>query len=52
MININTFKDICGLGKIKTIELTAFTYDSEDDFIDNEYRGNSKATLIIVSFSL
>ena len=33
--------------EIKTIELTAFTYDSEDDFIDNEYRGNSKATLII-----
>ena len=33
--------------EIKTIELTAFTYDSEDDFLDNEYRGNSKATLII-----
>ena len=33
--------------EIKTIELTAFTYDSEDDFLNNEYRGNSKATLII-----
>ena len=32
---------------IKTIELTAFTYDSEDDFLDNEYRGNSKAKLLI-----
>ena len=25
--------------EIKTIELTAFTYDSEDDFLNNEYRG-------------
>ena len=33
--------------EIKSIELTAFTYDSEDDFLNNEYRGNSKATLII-----
>lgn len=33
--------------EIKSIELTAFTYDTEDDFLDNEYRGNSKATLII-----
>lgn len=33
--------------EIKTIELTAFTYDSEDDFLNNEYRGNSSATLII-----
>ncbi len=33
--------------EIKSIELTAFTYDSEDDFLDNEYRGNSKATLTI-----
>ena len=32
---------------IKTIELTAFTYDSEDDFLDNEYRGNSSSKLII-----
>ena len=32
---------------IKTIELTAFTYDTEDDFVNDEYRGNSKATLII-----
>lgn len=29
------------------IELTVFTYDSEDDFLDNEYRGNSKYTLNI-----
>ncbi len=32
---------------IKKIELTAFTYDSEDDFLDNEYRGNSYSKLII-----
>ena len=29
------------------IELTVFTYDSEDDFQDNEYRGNSKYTYTI-----
>lgn len=29
------------------IELTVFTYDSEDDFKDNEYRGNSSHTLTI-----
>ena len=29
------------------IELTVFTYDSEDDFLDNNYRGNSKYTLDI-----
>lgn len=29
------------------IELTVFTYDSEDDFLDNEYRGNSKYTYTI-----
>lgn len=29
------------------IKLTVFTYDSEDDFIDNEYRGNSKYTFTI-----
>lgn len=29
------------------IELTAFTYDTEDDFLDNEYRGNSKYTITI-----
>ena len=29
------------------IELTVFTYDSEDDFADNEYRGNSKYTYTI-----
>ena len=33
--------------EIKTIELTAFTYDSEDDFLNNEYRGNSYSNLII-----
>ena len=33
--------------EIKKIELTAFTYDSEDDFLNNEYRGNSKSTLTI-----
>lgn len=29
------------------IELTVFTYDSEDDFDNNEYRGNSSCTLKI-----
>lgn len=29
------------------IQFTVFTYDSEDDFLDNEYRGNSKYTLDI-----
>ena len=29
------------------IELTVFTYDTEDDFLDNEYRGNSKFTYTI-----
>ena len=33
--------------EITNIKLTAFTYDSEDDFLDNEYRGNSKYTLNI-----
>ena len=33
--------------EIKNIELTAFTYDSEDDFLDKEYRGNSSSKLII-----
>jgi len=29
------------------IELTVFTYDTEDDFLDNNYRGNSKYTINI-----
>ena len=29
------------------IQFTVFTYDSDDDFLDNEYRGNSKYTLNI-----
>lgn len=29
------------------ILLTVFTYDSDDDFLDNEYRGNSSSTLTI-----
>ena len=29
------------------IELTVFTYDSDDDFLNNEYRGNSKYTYTI-----
>ena len=33
--------------EITNIRLTAFTYDSEDDFLNNEYRGNSKYTLNI-----
>jgi hypothetical protein len=37
-----------GVGSIKDkMELTVFTYDSEDDFLDNEYRGNSKFTYTI-----
>lgn len=32
---------------VDKIELTVFTYDSEDDFLDNEYRGNSKYTYTI-----
>ena len=34
-------------GNIAKIELTAFTYDSNDDLKDNDYIGNSKSTLII-----
>ena len=30
------------------IYLTVFTYDSEDDFLNGEYRGNSKYTLTIL----
>lgn len=34
--------------KIKDkILLTVFTYDTDDDFLDNEYRGNSSSTLTI-----
>ena len=29
------------------LDLTVFTYDSEDDFENNEYRGNSKYTMTI-----
>ena len=40
----------CG-GKINEIkdkiELTVFTYDTEDDFLDGKYRGNSKYTYTI-----
>lgn len=37
-----------GCGDIfSKIQFTVFTYDSEDDFLDNEYRGNSKYTLNI-----
>ena len=32
---------------IKEIVLTVFTYDTDDDFINNEYRGNSYNKLII-----
>ena len=37
----------CGNIKKDKILLTVFTYDSEDDFKDNEYRGNSSSTLTI-----
>ena len=30
-----------GIDKVENIILSAFTYDSEDDFDDNNYRGNS-----------
>ena len=37
-----------GCGDINSkIEFTVFTYDSEDDFLDNNYRGNSKHTMNI-----
>ena len=37
-----------GCGDINSaIKFTVFTYDSEDDFLDNEYRGNSKYTMNI-----
>lgn len=29
------------------IKITVFTYDSEDDFLDNNYRGNSQSTISI-----
>lgn len=36
------------VNKVKDgLKLTVFTYDTEDDFIDNEYRGNSKYTYTI-----
>lgn len=31
----------------KPVSLTVFTYDSEDDFLDGKYRGNSKSTITI-----
>ena len=40
----------CGayVDKIKSpIHLTVFTYDSEDDFLDGKYRGNSSSTITI-----
>ena len=40
----------CGayFDKIKSpVHLTVFTYDSEDDFLDGKYRGNSSSTLTI-----
>ena len=33
--------------EIKKIELIAFTYDSEDDLINDTYRGNSKYMITI-----
>ena len=37
-----------GCGDINSkIEFTVFTYDSEDDFLNNNYRGNSKHTINI-----
>lgn len=33
--------------EITNIKLTVFTYDTEDDFENNEYRGNSKYTMNI-----
>ena len=32
---------------ISPITVTVFTYDTEDDFENNEYRGNSKQSFII-----
>ena len=36
------FKEI-----ISPIQVTIYSYDSQDDFENNEYRGNSKSTLTI-----
>ena len=33
--------------EITNIKLTVFTYDTEDDFLNNEYRGNSSYTINI-----
>ena len=39
----------CGyVNKINSnVEFSVFTYDSEDDFVDNKYRGNSIYTINI-----
>ena len=45
-----TLKLQCGayVDKITSlIHLTVFTYDSEDDFLDGKYRGNSSSTITI-----
>lgn len=34
-------------GEIKSIELKVFTYDSDDDFLNDNYRGNSSYTMKI-----
>ena len=37
-----------GIDDVEEITLTAFTYDNQDDFDDNNnYRGNSKYTITI-----
>ena len=37
-----------GIDKVEDIVLTAFTYDSEDDFdVSGNYRGNSKYSINI-----
>ena len=39
---------VAGIDDVEEITLTAFTYDNQDDFDDNNnYRGNSKYTITI-----
>ncbi len=44
------FKLQCGgdcIGVSSKVQLTVFTYDGEDDFLDHHYRGNSQSTVTI-----
>ena len=45
--SIKLFTAHKGTSITSPITLTAFTYDSEDDFKDNKYRGTSSYTITI-----